>query len=268
MINIAGLTVVFNRGDVLQSRALTDLSLDVGDGEFVTVIGSNGAGKSTLLAALAGDVAPDTGVIRIGGDDVSDWPAHRRARLVARVFQDPLAGTCARLTIAENLSIAAARGGKRGLSPAVTADKRRRFAERLRILGLNLENRLDDYVGQLSGGQRQALSLVMATIAGSRVLLLDEHTAALDPRMAEFVSQLTERVCREDRLTVLMVTHSMQSALALGGRTIMLHQGEIVLDISGEQRAGLRPSGLLDLFAASCGTVLDNDRMLLTAAGA
>lgn len=253
MISVDNLSVVFNRGEVLESRAVDNISLQIGEGEFATIIGSNGAGKSTLLAAVAGDVATDSGKIFIDGAEVTGQPAHRRARLVARVFQDPLAGTCAKLTIAENLAIAAGRGARRGMHIAVNKKNRAQFAERLRVLGLNLENRLDDYVGRLSGGQRQALSLVMATAAGSRVLLLDEHTAALDPRMAEFVLRLTEKVCREYKLTTLMVTHSMQSALALGERTIMLHLGAVALDIGGEARQELTPAKLLTMFADACG---------------
>src|SRR5690606_9846293 len=205
-------------------------------GEFVSVIGSNGAGKSTLLAAIAGDVTPQQGRIAIGGRDVTRMPPARRAAYVARVFQDPLAGSCAQLTIEENLAIAAARGRRRGLRLSLAADRRKLFHDRVAELGLGLENRLGDRMGLLSGGQRQALALVMATLAGSQVILLDEHTAALDPGMAEFVSGLTRRLVAQHGLTTLMVTHSMRQALDLGTPTIMLHEGRIVLDLAGEKR--------------------------------
>ena len=263
MIRIDNLQIVFNPGGILEARALRGVNLNITAGEFVTVIGSNGAGKSTLLGALAGDFPPSSGAIHIDNADVSALPAHRRAAFVARVFQDPLSGTCAHLSIEENLSLAAARGSRRGLKFAVNEGKRAQFRRRLQMLEMGLENRLDDQVGKLSGGQRQALSLIMATFADSRILLLDEHTAALDPRMAAFVLELTRRVYEEYQLTVLMVTHSMQSALSLGRRTIMLHEGRIIHDLAGDARRDASVADLLRLFSASAGGGLDNDRLLL-----
>ena len=266
MISINQLGVTFNPGGVLEARALIDLTLTIQQGEFVTVVGSNGAGKSTLLSAIAGDVFPTSGSIHINGNDVSARPAYARANLVARVFQDPLAGTCAELSIEENMALAHARGGKRGLTMAVTTKKRQYFRDRLSALGLGLENRLSDTVGKLSGGQRQALSLLMATLADSQILLLDEHTAALDPRMAAFVLDLTQQIYTDYKLTVLMVTHSMQAALNLGGRTLMLHQGNVVLDLASAQRATMQAADLLRLFSEACGKdAIDNDRILLEA---
>lgn len=264
MIRVDNLHVVFNPGDILETRALRGVNMNIAAGEFVTVIGSNGAGKSTLLGALAGDVSPNVGAVYIDDADVSDMPTHRRAAFVARVFQDPLAGTCAHLTIEENLSLAASRGKRRGLGFAVTDGKRELFRRRLRTLEMGLENRLQDQVGKLSGGQRQALSLIMATFADSRLLLLDEHTAALDPRMAEFVLTLTRRVYAEYQLTVLMVTHSMQSALNLGERTIMLHEGRIIRDLAGDERRHAGVADLLRLFSQAAGGAADDDRLLLS----
>lgn len=258
MIRLRDVHVVFNAGSILEARALRGVSAEIAAGEFVTVIGSNGAGKSTLLAAVAGDVAVSGGRVEIDGREVTRTPAHVRAAAVARVFQDPLAGTCAALTIEENMALAAARGGRRGVSPAVTRRRREGFRERLVGLGLNLENRLQDPVGKLSGGQRQALSLVMATLAPSRVLLLDEHTAALDPRMAGFVLDLTRRVYEEYRLTVLMITHSMQSALDMGRRLMMLDAGRIVYEVGGEELRRLRLPDLLRLFGEAAPDVSDS----------
>lgn len=263
MIEAQDIRVQFHRGTPLETSALRGASVRVPSGEFVTVIGSNGAGKSTLLNVLAGDVSPSSGRVFLDGEDVSFRPPHRRAGIVARVFQDPLAGTCAHLTIEENMSLAAARGRRRGWRRAVNASTRARFRGHLAPLGLGLENRLGEKVGQLSGGQRQALSLVMATLAEARVLLLDEHAAALDPRMAEFVLSLTRRLGAEYRLAVLMVTHSLSAALSCGDRTLMLHQGRIALDVGGETRRGMRPADLLRLFAQNAGEEADDDRLLL-----
>jgi putative ABC transport system ATP-binding protein len=249
MIAVEGIHVTFGRGTPLEKHALRGVDLMIPEGQFVTVIGSNGAGKSTLLGALAGDVIAERGAISIDGIDVTRWATPRRAGLVARVFQDPLAGSCAALTIEENMALAAARGRRRGLGPALGAGRRDRFRDRIAELGLGLEDRLQDRMGLLSGGQRQAVSLLMATLAGSRILLLDEHTAALDPGTAVFVLELTRRIVRENRLTALMVTHSMRQALDHGERTVMLHEGRVVLDVSGDQRSGLDVPDLLALFA-------------------
>jgi len=263
MIRVENLGVTFARGTPLEKTALTAVSLAVEDGEFVTVIGSNGAGKSTLLSAIAGDFLPTTGRIVIDNVDVSRQPTSRRSGRVARVFQDPLAGSCGTLSIEENLAIAVARGAPRRLRLALNGSRRAAFAERLAALGLGLERRLQDRMALLSGGQRQAIALVMATLAKSSVLLLDEHTAALDPGMAEFVTDLTRRAVTEHRLTTLMVTHSMRQALDLGTRTIMLHEGRIVLDVGGAERAGLTVEDLVAMFRKQRGQALDDDELLL-----
>jgi putative ABC transport system ATP-binding protein len=263
MIEASGIKLVFNPGTVLETHALRGIDLAVPTGEFVTVIGSNGAGKSTFLGVLSGETPATSGTVTIDGRDVTRQPVHKRANFAARVFQDPLAGTCASLTIEENLALAQQRGARRGWSLAVNNASRERFADRVRVLGLGLEDRLGDRIGLLSGGQRQAVSLIMATLADSRILLLDEHTAALDPRMAAFVIDLTNRVYDEFDLTILMVTHSMKDALACGSRTVMLHQGEIVLDVAGEKRAGMDVADLLEMFTKVRGEALADDGLLL-----
>lgn len=263
MIALDGIQVIFGRGTPLQKQALSKVDLKIEDGSFVTVIGSNGAGKSTLLGVLAGDVLPTAGKVTIGGSDVTRKPTPNRAGKVARVFQDPLAGSCGALSIEENLALAASRGKFRGLLPALGGGRRDFFRERIASLNLGLENRLKDRMDLLSGGQRQAVSLVMATLADSDVLLLDEHTAALDPGMAEFVMELTRKVVEERKLTTLMVTHSMRQALDYGDRTIMLHGGEIVLDVSGESRKGLQVEDLIEMFRKIRGQALDDDELLI-----
>jgi putative tryptophan/tyrosine transport system ATP-binding protein len=263
MIELKGLGVTFGRDTVLETRALADVDLAIPAGQFVTVIGSNGAGKSTLLNALTGDVRPDSGRVEVDGRDVTGWPAPARAGLIARVFQDPLAGSCEALSIEENLALAAARGRARGLALALNRALRERFRELLARLGLGLEKRLTDRMGLLSGGQRQAISLLMATLAPMKILLLDEHTAALDPKTADFVLELTREIVAEQRLTTLMVTHSMRHALDCGSRTIMLHEGRICFDVAGAARAGLDVPDLVALFAGVRGTRLDDDRLLL-----
>lgn len=263
MIELAGIEVTFGRGTVLEATALRGLDLAIPQGQFVTVIGSNGAGKSTLLNVLAGTVPPSAGRIAIDGVDVTARTAAARAGLLARVFQDPLGGTCASLTIEENLALAEARGRGRGLALAVAPAGRARWRERLAALGLGLESRLGDRMGLLSGGQRQAVALLMATLAPSKVLLLDEHTAALDPRTAEFVLALTTRLVAELRLTTLMVTHSMHQALGHGDRLLMLHEGRIVLDVAGEAKARLGVEDLLAEFKRSRGVEIDDDALLL-----
>lgn len=263
MISLQNIQVVFGRGTPLEKKALAKIDLTIETGSFVTVIGSNGAGKSTLLGVLAGDVLPTAGKVTIGETDVTRKPTAARAGQVARVFQDPLAGSCGQLTIEENLALAAARGQRRGLLPALGAKRRAFFQERIASLNLGLENRLKDRMDLLSGGQRQAVSLVMATLSGSDVLLLDEHTAALDPGMAEFVMNLTNQVVSERKLTTLMVTHSMRQALDFGTRTIMLHAGEIVLDVSGDSRKDLQVEDLIEMFRKIRGQKLDDDELLI-----
>jgi putative ABC transport system ATP-binding protein len=263
MLSAHDLHITFNPGTPIETRALRGLSLHIPTGQFVTVIGSNGAGKSTFLNAVSGDLPIDGGRIEIDGVDMTRQPSWRRAEHVARVFQDPMAGTCEDLSIEENMALAQARGASRGVGRAVKAAMRETWRERLAILGLGLENRLGDRIGLLSGGQRQAVSLLMAALRPSRLLLLDEHTAALDPRTADFVLQLTTRIVAESRLTTLMVTHSMRQALDVGDRTVMLHQGQVVLDVSGEERKGLSVPDLLAMFERVRGEKLADDALLL-----
>jgi len=263
MLQVQDAHLTFNPGTPIQTQALRGMTLSIPAGQFVAVIGSNGAGKSTLLNAVAGDVIVDAGHIVIAGRDVTEQPAWQRADQVARVFQNPLAGTCETLSIEENLALASGRGQPRGLGRAVTAAMREDFRERLATLGLGLENRLQDRIGLLSGGQRQAVSLLMAALRPSRILLLDEHTAALDPRTAAFVLDLTCRIVEEAKLTTLMVTHSMRQALDVGHRTVMLHQGQVVLDVAGKERAGLDVPDLLNMFAKVRGEALADDALLL-----
>jgi len=264
MLEARDIHVTFNSGTPLENPALRGLSLRIADGEFVTVIGTNGAGKSTLLASIAGDLRSQRGSILIDGTDVTRQSAPRRAHLLGRVFQDPRTGTCETLTIRENLAIAATRTRPRGLRRGAPAAAVGHWRDRLAELGLGLENRLDDVVGLLSGGQRQALSLLMASLEPNRALLLDEHTAALDPGAAETVLRLTEHFARRDRLTVLMVTHSMAQALRQGTRTIMLHEGRVVVDLSAAERANLGIPGLLDLFQKVRGQPIEDDAMILS----
>jgi len=267
MLQVQDVHLTFNPGTPIETRALRGMTLEIPAGQFVAVIGSNGAGKSTLLNAVAGDVSVDSGSLVIAGRDVTDQPAWQRADQVARVFQNPLAGTCETLTIEENLALASGRGlrqtGLRGLRRAVNAAMREAWRARLATLGLGLENRLQDRIGLLSGGQRQAVSLLMAALRPSRILLLDEHTAALDPRTAAFVLDLTCRIVEEAQLTTLMVTHSMRQALDVGHRTVMLHQGQVVLDVAGEERRGLDVPDLLNMFARVRGEALTDDALLL-----
>lgn len=263
MIDIQNIRKTFNPGTPLENPVLRGLSLSLHSGEFVAVIGSNGAGKSTLLNAISGEILMDEGKILIDGEDMTRLPTHKRTQSVARVFQDPLAGTCANLTIEENMALAMKRGSARGLKTAVKQRYLQRFRDSLAELGLGLENRLGDRMGLLSGGQRQAVSLLMASLRPSKILLLDEHTAALDPKTAAFVLKLTENIVGRDKLTTLMVTHSMRQALDVGSRTVMLHQGQVVFDISGKEREGLDVPDLLALFERQQGQALADDSLLL-----
>ncbi|OMH30266.1 ABC transporter ATP-binding protein [Motiliproteus sp. MSK22-1] len=263
MIEIDNIHVTFAQGTPVENHAMRGLSLFIPEGDFVTVIGSNGAGKSTLLNAISGEIRVDTGSIKVGNQDVTRRNTERRAGDVARVFQDPMAGTCEGLSIEENLALAIKRGDSRGLGMAVKREYRQRFKTRLKRLGLGLENRLEDRMGLLSGGQRQAVSLLMATLQPMQILLLDEHTAALDPKTAAFVLELTREIIEEQQLTALMVTHSMKQALEVGSRTLMLHEGKIAFDVEGEQRKGLEVKDLLALFEKNKGEELADDSLLL-----
>ncbi|MEP3244751.1 MAG: ABC transporter ATP-binding protein [Sneathiella sp.] len=263
MIKCEDLHITFNKGTVMETRALSGLSLEVPKGQFVCVIGSNGSGKSTLQNAISGELPVDQGRVIVDDQDITQWPAPKRTGMIARVFQDPLAGSCANLTIEENMSLAWSRGKKRGLGRAVTRSTRDDFRAKLERLGLGLENRLGDMMGLLSGGQRQAVSLLMASLQPSSVLMLDEHTAALDPRIAAFIMDLTRDIVRENKLTAIMVTHSMRQALDYGDRTIMLHKGRVVLDVSGDTRTQLEVSDLIRMFEKTHGEELSDDSLLL-----
>lgn len=255
--------VTFGRGTPLENPAMRGMSLTLESGEFVTVIGSNGAGKSTLLNSISGEIMIDKGQIIIDDQDVTYLPTHKRAAKVARVFQNPLAGTCEGLTIEENMALAIKRGKGRNLSFSVKKRYLSRFKEALSHLGLGLENRLEDRMGLLSGGQRQAVSLLMASLTPSSILLLDEHTAALDPKTADFVLKLTEEIIAEQKLTTLMVTHSMRQALDVGTRTVMLHQGQVVFDVCGVERDNFGVSDLLKQFEEKRGEVVSDDALIL-----
>jgi len=263
MIEARHIAVTFRPGSPLENLALRDASLEILGGQFVTVIGSNGAGKSTFLNAVAGDVPLSAGTILIDGRDVTNWPSTKRAALISRVFQDPVAGTCEDLTIEENLAIALRRVGRRGWRRALERATRDKFRAELARLGLGLETRLQHQVGLLSGGQRQALSLLMATLSDTKILLLDEHTAALDPTAASLVLELTRRLVAERGLTVLMVTHSMRQALDYGDRTVMFHQGHIIFDVKGDERHRLDVPDLLRLFEKAKGEQLADDALVL-----
>jgi putative tryptophan/tyrosine transport system ATP-binding protein len=243
--------------------ALDRVSLALAEGDFVTVIGSNGAGKSTLLKAIVGLIELDGGAIALDGRDITDWPAHRRAGMIGRIAQDPHEGSCASMTIAENLAIAARRGQRRRLVRAVTPTLAAHFRARLAEIGLGLENRLETRVGTLSGGQRQALSLLMATLAKPRLLLLDEHLANLDPRTADIVMASTARLVAADAIATVMVTHDMAQAIRWGNRLVMLHRGRIVFEAAGAEKAALSVAGLVEKFHAASGQILSDDRVLL-----
>ncbi|TDE98838.1 ABC transporter ATP-binding protein [Occultella glacieicola] len=262
MLDLTSVSKTFFPGTVNERRALTDVSLSLAPAEFTTVIGSNGAGKSTLLNLVAGSLTPDSGSIVIDGSVVTRLPDHRRAAYIGRVFQDPMAGTAPTMTIEENLAIALSRGRSRGLRLGVTRSKREFFQAELASLELGLEDRLKTVVGLLSGGQRQALSLLMATFSEPRILLLDEHTAALDPSRAELVTRLTADAVERHHLTTLMVTHNMEQALRLGTRLIMMHEGRIVVDVAGEQKQRATVADLLGAFEKVKGAGFD-DRTLL-----
>ena len=260
MLELRHVSKTFNRGTPDSHKALDDVTLHVQAGDFISVIGANGAGKSTLFNAIAGSFITDEGTILLDGRDVTLLPEYKRAREIGRLFQDPMRGTAPGMTVGENLALAAGHGG--WLSSVSRKDKEL-FRERLALLDMGLEDRMDQPVGLLSGGQRQALTLTMAIFNPPKLLLLDEHTAALDPGTAEKVLALTEQIVREHQLTCMMITHNMRSALALGNRTITMYRGRIVMDVSGEERARLTVPDLLERFRQTAGQELDNDRMLL-----
>lgn len=262
MLDVQHISKTFFANTINEKRAIVDCSLHLDEGDFVTVIGSNGAGKSTLLNSIAGRFPVDTGDILIDGKSVKRMPEYRRASLVGRVFQDPMAGTAPELTIEQNLALALQRGKRRGLGIGVTAARRRRFREELATLELGLEDRLTARVGLLSGGQRQALSLLMAGFTHPSILLLDEHTAALDPARAAHVTALTERIVDAEKLTTLMVTHNMEQAISLGNRLIMMHEGRIIYEVSGDEKAQTTVDDLLARFASVKDAVIDDRAML------
>ena len=262
MLEIKGINKTFFPGTVNERKALRDINLNLSEAEFVTVIGSNGAGKSTILNMVGGKLRPDTGTVGIDGKEVTRLPDHARAKYIGRVFQDPMAGTAPNMSIEENMSLALGRGRFRGLAAGVTTRKRDQFVDELASLELGLENRLKSKVGLLSGGQRQALSLLMATFSGPKILLLDEHTAALDPQRAALVARLTEEIVQRHKLTTLMVTHNMEQALRLGSRLIMMHDGQIILDLDSAQKAKMTVPDLLHEFEKIKGAQLDDRTML------
>ena len=263
MLELREIYKTFNPGTINEKRALNGVSLTLADGDFVTVIGGNGAGKSTLLNAVAGVWPVDSGTIAIDGIDVTSLPEHKRARYIGRVFQDPMMGTAATMQIEENLALAARRGKTRGLKAGITAREREEYRELLKILDLGLEERLTAKVGLLSGGQRQALTLLMASLVKPKLLLLDEHTAALDPKTAAKVLDATEKIVRRDNLTTLMITHNMRDAIAHGNRLIMMYEGRVAVDVSGEEKKHLTVEQLLALFSQASGSDEADDKLLL-----
>lgn len=264
MLELRDVCKTFNPGTVNAKTALNGLNLTLREGDFVTVIGGNGAGKSTMLNAIAGSFAIDSGKIVIDGTDVTNLPEHKRAAFLGRVFQDPMMGTAPTMQIEENLALAARRGQRRGLRWGITKQERAEYYERLRALDLGLEDRMTAKVGLLSGGQRQALTLLMAALQQPKLLLLDEHTAALDPRTAAKVLELSDRIVQEHGLTTLMITHNMKDAIAHGNRLIMMDAGQVVVDVSGEEKKKLTVPDLLAMFSHASGSDEANDKMLLS----
>lgn len=264
MLDITAISKTFHPGTPNARQALRQLSLHLEDGEFATIVGSNGAGKSTLFGAIAGSFYTDEGRILLDGTDLTFQPEHRRSRVIGRLFQDPMRGTAPHMTIEENLALAYLRASHGSPFRRITAKDRERFRSQLAQLDMGLEDRMHQPVGLLSGGQRQALTLLMATIARPKLLLLDEHTAALDPAAAEKILAMTTRIAAEQKLTCLMVTHNMRAALALGNRTLMMNGGQIILDVSGEERTHMDVDDLLKRFRSGTGKALDNDRILLS----
>ena len=263
MLELRNISKTFNPGTITEKRALSDLNLHLNPGDFVTVIGGNGAGKSTMLNAVAGVFNVDAGSILIDGVNVTRLPEHKRAAMLGRVFQDPMIGTAATMNIEENLALAYRRGQRRTLRWGIKPKEREEYRDLLAMLGLGLEDRMTSKVGLLSGGQRQALTLLMATLKQPKLLLLDEHTAALDPKTAANVLGLTQKIIAENHLTALMITHNMKDALQYGNRTIMMHEGTVILDIDAETKKRIGIEDLLAMFEKASGKELANDRMLL-----
>lgn len=264
MLEIKDLHKTFNKGTINEKAALNGVNLQLNSGDFVTIIGGNGAGKSTTLNAIAGVWTVDQGSILVDGVDITDFPEHKRASYLGRVFQDPMTGTAAAMSIEENMAIAARRGQRRGLSWGITKKERKAFKEQLRELDLGLEERLSSKVGLLSGGQRQAITLLMAALKEPKLLLLDEHTAALDPKTAAKVLELSDKIIEEYHLTAMMVTHNMKDAITHGNRLIMMHEGRIIYDVGGEEKKKLKVADLLNKFEEASGGEFANDRMMLT----
>lgn len=264
MLEVSNIWKTFNAGTVNEKIALKGVSLTLNDGDFVTVIGGNGAGKSTLMNAVAGVYPVDEGTITIGGANVTKLPEYKRASYIGRVFQDPMMGTAATMQIEENLALAARRGQGRGLRSGITKAEREQYRELLAGLGLGLEERMTSKVGLLSGGQRQALTLLMATLKKPKLLLLDEHTAALDPKTAAKVLETTETIVQRDKLTTLMITHNMRDAIAHGNRLIMMYEGRIAIDVSGEEKKKLTVETLLNMFSKVSGSDEADDKLLLS----
>ena len=264
MLDIKNVEKTFNPGTINEKKALNNINLHLDEGDFVTVIGGNGAGKSTMLNMVAGVYPVDCGSIVIDGVDVTRLPEYKRAKYLGRVFQDPMTGTAADMQIEENLALAARRGKRRTLRPGITAKERIEYIELLKILDLGLEKRLTAKVGLLSGGQRQALTLLMATLKQPKVLLLDEHTAALDPKTAKKVLDITESIVEKNNLTTIMITHNMADAIRVGNRLIMMHEGQIVVDVKGEEKKNLTIEQLLQLFEASSGSQFTSDKVMLS----
>ena len=263
MLKVENISKVFNKDTVNEKKAITNLNLHLNEGDFLTIIGSNGAGKSTLLNCIAGTYQIDDGSIVLDGNDITKLKQFERAKYIARVFQDPLLGTAADMEIQENLSLALHRGEKRNLRYGITNKEKELFKQNLSLLSLHLEDRLTSKVGLLSGGQRQGLTLLMATIKKPSLLLLDEHTAALDPITARNVLEITDKLVNENHITTIMVTHNMQDAIDYGNRLIMMNDGKIIFDISGEQKKKLKKEDLINKFAQITNSELNNDAMLL-----
>ncbi len=263
MLKLTDLHKTFNKGTINEKPALCGVSLELNPGDFCTIIGGNGAGKSTMLNAIAGVWPIDEGSITIDGENITGYPEHKRAVLLGRVFQDPMTGTAATMQIDENLALAARRGNRRGLSWGITRTESEIYHDQLKSLELGLEDRMTSKVGLLSGGQRQALTLLMATLKRPKLLLLDEHTAALDPKTAAKVLELTQQIVEKDSLTTLMVTHNMKDAIRMGNRLIMMHEGRIIYDVSGEEKKKLKVSDLLEKFSIASDGTFANDRMML-----